>query len=139
MNKFHPKPNPHHALTFTVLPLDMDLNLHMNNARYLSWMDLGRFYMLGRSGLFGAVFGKDGWQAILGGVTIRYLRPLTLFQRVTLHTEVKSWDSKYFYIQQSFFSKGKLVAQAQAKAIVVHKNGKVKPVRVLKRVLSKAQ
>ena len=38
-----------HALWFTVLPNDLDTNLHMNNGRYLTIMDLGRTDALVRS------------------------------------------------------------------------------------------
>ena len=31
-----------HAIWFRVLPNDLDSNLHMNNGRYLTIMDLGR-------------------------------------------------------------------------------------------------
>jgi len=27
---------------FMVVPTDLDLNLHMNNARYFAWMDIAR-------------------------------------------------------------------------------------------------
>lgn len=40
------------VLEFRVLPTDLDVNLHMNNARYLSVMDLGRLDLLVRAGLF---------------------------------------------------------------------------------------
>ena len=37
---------------FWVQPLDLDLNLHMNNGRYLSIMDLGRFDLMLKAGVF---------------------------------------------------------------------------------------
>ena len=36
---------------FRVLPNDCDMNLHMNNGRYLSFMDLGRVHLMAQSGL----------------------------------------------------------------------------------------
>lgn len=38
-------------VAFCVWPNDCDLNLHMNNGRYLSLMDLGRVYLTAQSGL----------------------------------------------------------------------------------------
>ena len=45
-----------------VLPNDLDTNLHMNNGRYLTLMDLGRLDLFVRSGLLAA---------LCGGVTCR--------------------------------------------------------------------
>ena len=36
-------------LRFTVFPTDCDLNLHLTNSRYLSFMDLGRTHLLGQT------------------------------------------------------------------------------------------
>lgn len=38
-------------LSFRVGPTDIDYNLHLNNAKYLSFMDLGRFDLTFKSGL----------------------------------------------------------------------------------------
>jgi acyl-CoA thioesterase FadM len=38
-------------LNLRVWPNDIDFNLHLNNARYLSVMDYGRIHMLARAGL----------------------------------------------------------------------------------------
>jgi acyl-CoA thioesterase FadM len=42
------------VMTLRVLPTDVDANLHMNNGRYLSIMDLGRFDLTVRNGLLRA-------------------------------------------------------------------------------------
>ena len=39
------------AVGFRVLPGDLDVNVHLNNGRYLALMDLGRFDLLIRGGL----------------------------------------------------------------------------------------
>ena len=38
-------------VAFRVLPNDCDVNLHMNNGRYLSFMDLGRVHLVAQVGL----------------------------------------------------------------------------------------
>ena len=135
-----PLPEAQHDITFRVWPTDMDLNRHMNNARYHSWMDLGRYYMLGRYGLFKAIFGGEGWQGIIGGVHIRFLRPLNFMQKVTLRTEIENIDEKYFYISQTFLTEdGKIAAKAHVKGIMITKDRKVKPQEVIKRVLAQKQ
>src|SRR5512134_3012676 len=77
-------------LGWRVLPNDLDLNLHMNNARYLSLMDLGRVDLLGRHGLLRLAF-RSRWIPVLGAVSIRYARPLRLWQRYELCTRIIGW------------------------------------------------
>ena len=37
-------------VAFRVLPTDCDINLHMNNGRYLSFMNLGRLHLVAHLG-----------------------------------------------------------------------------------------
>ncbi len=104
------------TLVFRVLPHDLDINIHVNNARYLQWMDLGRFDFMNRLGIFGTAI-KRKWMPVLGGVNIRYHRPLHFLQQVELITRVVSWDEKWFYMEQRFVREGKPIATAYAKAL----------------------
>ena len=59
-------------LTFRVLPNDLDLNLHMNNGRYLTFMDLGRVHLLAQNGLL-AHIRRACWMPVLaaaGGTVV---------------------------------------------------------------------
>lgn len=91
-----------HASTiqFRVLPHDLDLNMHMNNARYLSLMDLGRVDLVCRCGLWRSMAAKR-WQMVIGGAMVRFRRPLKLFQRLTLSSRVVGWDDRWFYIEHA--------------------------------------
>jgi YbgC/YbaW family acyl-CoA thioester hydrolase len=104
------------SLCFRVLPHDLDINIHVNNARYLQWMDLGRFDFMNRLGIFRAAL-RNRWMPVLGGVNIRYHRPLHFLQRVELTTRVAGWDEKWFYMEQTFSREGKPIATAYAKAL----------------------
>ena len=60
---FRPKLEPPFGvsrLTFDVWPNDLDTNLHMNNGRYLTIMDLGRLDLTLRMGLAGHAR-RNGW------------------------------------------------------------------------------
>lgn len=103
-------------LRFRVLPHDLDINIHVNNARYLQWMDLGRFDFMNRLGIFSDAF-KRRWMPVLGAVNIRYHRPLHFMQVVELRTRVLGWDEKWFYMEQTFSREGKPIATAYAKAL----------------------
>ena len=52
-----------------VLPNDLDLNLHMNNSRYLGVFDLGKIDVMIRSGV--AVAYRRRWHPLVGGNVTR--------------------------------------------------------------------
>lgn len=85
-------------LRFRVWPNDLDINVHMNNARYLALMDLGRLDLIARGGMWRAVL-KQRWQAVIGGALVRYRRPLKPFQRFTLTSRLLCWDERWLYIE----------------------------------------
>ena len=56
------------VLTFRVMPADLDVNLHMNNGRYLQVMDLGRFDHFIRVGLLRETR-RHRWMPLVGSET----------------------------------------------------------------------
>lgn len=111
-------------LSYRVWPLDLDFNLHMNNGRYLTMMDLGRMQLLVRSGLFKHVL-ANGWMPVVGTVNMRFRRSLSPFQKYILSTRLHSWDEKWFYIEQRFLVGEEVYAVGMVKALIL---GKGKPV-----------
>ncbi|OUR94177.1 hypothetical protein A9Q84_17905 [Halobacteriovorax marinus] len=98
-----------------VMPLDLDANFHMNNGVFLSIMDLGRTRLSFRTGLY-TQCKKRGWGfGVVGGISITYLKSLAPFQRFTLCTKLAGHYDGWFYIEQRFVSKKKLVACALVK------------------------
>ena len=105
---------------FRVLPNDLDFNMHMNNGRYLTVMDLGRFDLMMRCGLFKKAL-EHKYAPILGSVKMRYRLPLLPFQPYDLQTRIVCWDEKWAYIEQRFVivngdKKGAIAAIALLKA-----------------------
>src|SRR5579859_5387361 len=105
-------------VSFRVWPNDLDINIHMNNGRYLTIMDLGRLDLILRSG-FGRIMLKRKWSAVLGSVTVRFRRPLQPFQRYDLVTRILGWDEKCVFIEQQFVVAGQACAIGYAKAIII--------------------
>ena len=112
------------VLTFHVLPNDLDPNRHLNNGRYLTIMDLGRFDLTLHSGLMREII-RRRWMPVLGGATITFQRPLKLFQRFTLTTRIVGWDDKWIYMEQTFDSRGKRSATALVKGLLRGPDGSV--------------
>ena len=70
---------------FRVLPSDLDLNFHMNNARYFAWMDIGRLDLLNRSGMF-SVMKRNDWFPVVADEKISFGKSLDLFDYVLLES-----------------------------------------------------
>ena len=111
-------------VAFRVLPNDCDVNLHMNNGRYLSFMDLGRLHLVAQIGLLPVIF-RRRWRAALGAAEINFIRALAPFQKFELVTRLVTWDEKYAYMEQRFESEGVLCAHAFVKGLFLDRDGKV--------------
>ena len=117
-----------------VLPLDLDGNFHMNNGVFLSIMDLGRTRFTLRSGLYNLAI-KNGWGfGVVGGINITYLKSLAPFQKYELHTKLAGHHEGWFYIEQRFESKGKLVACALVKVAFLKKGSRVLPEEIISKM-----
>ena len=122
-------PREESVLRFRVWPGDLDANLHMNNGRYLTVADLGRVDLLIRTGVAGALR-RNRWGGVVASVTVRYRRPLNLFQRYELRTRLLGWDERWVFMEQRFTRGGELVAHAVVKAQFLGPEGRVAPRRV---------
>jgi acyl-CoA thioesterase FadM len=121
------------SLSFRVLPTDLDLNLHMNNARYLSFMDLGRTDLLLRVGLLDVVR-QERWRPVVGSIDIRYRRPLRPFQNFRLRSRLLCWDEKWLYLEQWIESARGVHAIATVRGLFVTGKGSVPSRTVLDRM-----
>jgi acyl-CoA thioesterase FadM len=111
-------------VAFRVLPTDCDINFHMNNGRYLAFMDLGRVHMVAQIGLL-AIIVKRRWMPVLAAADINFIRPLAPFQKFELVTRLVTWDDKYAYMEQRFESNGALCAHAFVKALFLDQGRRV--------------
>ncbi|XP_006830797.1 PREDICTED: protein THEM6 [Chrysochloris asiatica] len=86
-----------------VLPSDLDLLLHMNNARYLREADVARAAHLTRCGVLGALRAL-GARAVLAASCARYRRSLRLLEPFEVRTRLLGWDDRAFYLEARFVS-----------------------------------
>lgn len=115
---------------FRVWPNDCDLNLHMNNGRYLTFMDLGRFHLIAQIGL-GRKLLRHRWAPVLSAAEMNFIRPLRPLQKFDLITRLLTWDEKYFYIEQRFMSEGRLLAVGMVKGLFLHGRERVESRAIL--------
>lgn len=128
-----PIEKPKNSITLRVLPNDIDINLHMNNGRYLTICDLTRVDMFLRTGLAKTMI-NEKWIPVISEHTMKYKKPLNLFQKYEIKMEVTGWDEKSFHMLHQFIVEGRTVAEGTSLGVVLSKTGVITPIEVMKKV-----
>jgi acyl-CoA thioesterase FadM len=110
------------------LPNDLDLNLHVNNGRLLTFIDFGRLAWLQRTGLLMAGYRKRGIP-VVGDVSARYLKPLRLFERFTIETRLLGWSGRWAYFEHRLIrSDGQLAVLVADRGMFWRRRGGAVPI-----------
>ena len=122
------------VLRLRVLPNDLDVNLHMNNGRFLTICDLNRVDLFIRTGLARLMM-REGWRPIIAEHTMTYRKPLRPFQRYEVVMEVVGSDERAFRMTHTFLLPGGVVAaEGTSVGVVRGKGGVIPPGEVLRRL-----
>ena len=125
---------PKNSLTLWVLPNDIDLNMHMNNGRYLTICDLTRVDMFIRTGLAKTMI-QEKWIPVISEHTMKYKRPLKLFQKYKVSMEIVSWNDKSFHMLHTFIVNDRIIAEGTSQGVIISKTtGVIAPEDVMKKV-----
>jgi acyl-CoA thioesterase FadM len=124
-------------LRMRVWPNDIDLNLHMNNARYLSVMDYARTHLLARTRLLEHIV-RRRWQPLVGAVWVTYRRSMPLFSAFGLASRLVCWDERWFYLEQTFTGREGLAAVGWVKGALRDAQGSVEPQKAIEAVAPRA-
>lgn len=117
-------------LTLRTLPNDLDLNLHMNNGRYLTICDLNRVDLFIRTGMLKVML-KKKWMPMIADHTMTYKKPLKMLERFHVSLAVTHWDEKFFYMTHTFTSGDRVVAEGTSKGVIRSREGVVNPADVI--------
>lgn len=120
-------------LTLRVLPSDIDTYPEMNNGRFWTLMDLGRYDLAFRMGLM-QMARRQGWFFVVAGGSIRYRRRLPPFARFVLRTRLVGHDGRWFYFIQEFVHRDRIAAQAVVRAGLRTKTAAIPSASVLSAV-----
>ncbi|MEN0001830.1 MAG: thioesterase family protein [Pseudomonadota bacterium] len=88
-------------LRLRTLPTDLDIAFHMNNGRYLTVADLGRWDLMIRCGFWPKMRAR-GWHPVVGTSKVWHRRSLQPFQPFDLTTKLLFWDEKWAYLEHRF-------------------------------------
>lgn len=102
------------TITLPVRRIDVEAK-RMNNGRYLTMMDLGRFALVVRAG-YVPILAKNRWYPLVTGVMIRFRRALCVGTRYDLTTRLVCWDDRSFFLEQRFTQGGETQAEAWVKS-----------------------
>lgn len=109
---------------------DIDMFGELNNARYLNYMELGRWDYAYRTG-FVALMKRKKWGIAVGGASIRYRRRIPFLSRFSLTSELLCHDGRWFYFLQEFHRGERICASALMKVCATSKQGLVPATEVL--------
>ena len=110
------------VLPLRVWPDDLDLYGHMNNGRYFSVADLGRFDWWLRTGTLQAGRG-EGWLPLVGDATCKFSRSLEPFERYQLHSRLLGWDGKWLYHEHRYLRGERVCATVVARYVLRKRSG----------------
>ncbi len=111
-------------MTFWCLPTDLDMNMHMTNSRYHSFMDLSRIDFMIRNGAWGRVRAA-GLYPVLSFSSIRFRRPIRPFQKFAVTSRVVSWDERWIYLEHKVLAGGDTAAITILKCTFLSKEGRI--------------
>lgn len=114
------------SLFFKVYYFDIDLNGHLTNSKYLSFMDLGRFRLIQQYGLL-KHFILNKMFPVLQSVEMSFIKEIKPGEIIELKTKLIGFDEKYIYIEQLFYVKNELRCSARIRGVFLSSKGIVSP------------
>jgi len=118
------------SIRLRVFPNDLDVNLHVNNGRYLALADLGRLDWFLRTGLF-AIASRHKAMPVIGDAIAKFRRDLRLFQTFDLHTRMIGWDQKWAFLEHRFVRERRVIGVVAIRGVFKGPKGPVKPQMLL--------
>ncbi|HEX4021610.1 MAG TPA: thioesterase family protein [Acidobacteriaceae bacterium] len=113
-----------------VWPTDIDFNFHLNNSRFLSYMDYSRVRLAARLGVLDIAM-QQRWMPLLGAVHITYRRSLELWAPFTLTTRMLGWDEKWFFMEHVFQGASGVAAIAWVHGLFRDSQGNIPPQKIV--------
>ena len=130
---------------FRCYPVDMDTNIHMNNACYFRVAELSRWRIFVPSGLF-QYCAKHRVSFIVSETHAKYHAPILPFQRYIVSTYITTSDNKWLHYTHRFEQhpdqvavgkEPKVFAVIGAKSVLKESTGKTVPISTLLTVFNK--
>jgi acyl-CoA thioesterase FadM len=109
-----------------VWPNDLDLNLHVNNGRYLALADIARMHWFACSGAF-RVARRERALPIVGDAIAKFRRDLKVFQKFEIHSRILGWDNRWGFIEHRFVREGRVLGVVAVRGLFKGPKGPIEP------------
>lgn len=117
-------------IRLTTLPTDIDILRHMNNGRYLSLFDLGRWDLMVRTDL-AEIMNARGWYPVVASETVTFRKSLNLWQRFELQSRWVGHDDRALYLEHRAVVRGEIYASAIIRGRILRRSGGTVPMAEL--------
>jgi acyl-CoA thioesterase FadM len=114
------------CIRLRVWPNDLDLNLHVNNGRYLALADIARMHWFVRSGAVGVARGQRA-APIVGDAVAKFRRDLKPFQKFEIHSRMLGWDTRWGFMEHRFVRHGRVLGVVAVRGVFKGPNGPIAP------------
>jgi YbgC/YbaW family acyl-CoA thioester hydrolase len=111
---------------FRVGLADIDFNMHINNARYMVFMERARWDHPVQTASWDLML-KEKLNFIVAGIEMGYIREIRLGARFEVESRYLGWDDKYVYLEQRFLVKDKIYAYGLVKGVFLQRGKLAKP------------
>lgn len=108
-------------------PNDLDLNLHVNNGRYLALADIGRIDWFVRTGVLKVARTQKAFP-VIGDAIAKFRHDLRLFQAFEIHTRLIGWDRKWGFLEHRFVREDRVIGVVGIRGVFKGPGGPVDPV-----------
>lgn len=113
-------------VSLRVWPNDLDINLHVNNGRYLALADIGRMHWFALTGALSVARRQKAFP-IVGDAIAKFRRDLKTFQTFEIHTRLLGWDHKWGFIEHRFVRNDRVIGVVVIRGIFKGPDGPLHP------------
>jgi len=113
-----------------VWPNDLDLNVHVNNSRYLAFADIGRMHWFVRTGVLQVARRQKAFP-VIGDAIAKFRQDLRLFQSVEIRTRLIGWDHKWGFLEHRFVCNDRVIGVVAMRGVFKAPTGTVAPALLL--------
>lgn len=109
-----------------VWPNDLDVNMHVNNGRYLALADIGRIHWFARIGVL-QLARRHRAYPVIGDAIAKFRRDLKLWQTFEVQTRLLGWDHRWAFVEHRFVRDGRVLGVVAIRGMFKGPSGPLDP------------
>jgi thioesterase-3 len=109
-----------HVFGVTVRSTDVDMIGHVNNAKYLEYMEWARFDWIANTGFTLEELQRRQILPVVVNININYRKELKMLERIKIVSTLVRWGEKSFVVRHELFNqKGELSSDADVTMVMI--------------------